>query len=293
MSQVEHAPRSDRVVDAWVNLTDPDAQGVWDRPEMRSISKMFHRQMAGWGTGATAEDLVARMDAGGIEVGMVSASVASAVVGDVLRRDTLPAVCEALALSCEKFPGRLFPVPIIDPRARMDAVRGMEIGAKELGVKGYRVFPAIIGLPPDDRLYYPIYAKAVELGVPISINVGLPGPLLYGEVQRPMALDRVCIDFPDAVLIGAHGASPWHQEMVALMTKHENLHLMMSAWAPKYYPGEIIDFMHQRGSSKVMFASDYPLIDFERCMREIRALGLRPDVERAFLADNATRVYAL
>ncbi len=221
------------------------------------------------------------------------ARLTSVAVGSVARRETVEEVSEALAEICARHPGKLFAAPLIDPRQAMPTLRGMEVAVNDYGVKAFRLFPASYQLPADHQLHYPIYAKAVELNVPVCINVGLPGPLMYGEVQRPMLLDRVCIDFPELVVVGAHMGSPWQAEMVSLMTKHTNLHLMTSAWAPKYYPREILDFMKQRGKSKVLFASDFPMLSFERCVREISGLDLPRDVLDAFLFGNAARVFDL
>lgn len=279
--------------DAWVNWVDVDNKTVWDGPEMRSISAMFHRSSDIWEKPLTVEETVELMDASHITGGLLAGAVTSTLVGNVAHRSTIEEVSAELAKICAAHPGRLFPAPIIDPRGVMDTTRGMEVAVRDHGVKAFRLFPAIYQLAPDHAIHYPLYAKAVELGVPVCINVGLPGPLFYGDVQRPGALDRVCIDFPELVVVGAHVGSPWQQELVALMTKHQNLHLMTSAWAPRYYPEEILAFMRKRGRTKVMFASDYPLINFERCMREVADLDLPDDVLDDFLYDNAARVFDL
>jgi uncharacterized protein len=43
----------------------------------------------------------------------------------------------------------------------------------------------------------------------------------------------------------------------------------------------------------VLFATDFPVLDFSRTMQEIRDLDLRPNVLPKFLRDNAIRVYKL
>jgi predicted TIM-barrel fold metal-dependent hydrolase len=42
-----------------------------------------------------------------------------------------------------------------------------------------------------------------------------------------------------------------------------------------------------------LFGTDYPVLAFERTMREISDLELGPEVESAFLRNNAIRVYGL
>ena len=106
-----------------------------------------------------------------------------------------------------------------------------------------------------------------------------------------MHLDRVCLDFPELKLVMAHGADPWWGVAIRLMLKYRNLYLMTSAYAPKYLPPELISFMNTRGSDKVMFASDHPVLSMERCIAEAQDLDLREGVLDKYLYANAERVF--
>jgi hypothetical protein len=106
-----------------------------------------------------------------------------------------------------------------------------------------------------------------------------------------MHLDKVCLHFPELKLVMAHGADPWWNEACRLMLKYHNLHMMTSAYLPKYFPPELIHFMNTRGKNKVMFASDHPAIQMDRCLAEALALDLRPGVLECFLYENANRVF--
>jgi predicted TIM-barrel fold metal-dependent hydrolase len=48
--------------------------------------------------------------------------------------------------------------------------------------------------------------------------------------------------------------------------------------------------MNTRGQNKVIFASDHPVLSFERCLEEAQALDLREGVLDKFLYANAERV---
>ena len=136
-----------------------------------------------------------------------------------------------------------------------------------------RITPFMINLPPNDRVYYPVYAKCIELDLPISINTGIPGPPMPGKCQDPMYLDEVCVFFPELKLVMAHGADPWWDVAIRLMIKYRNLYLQTSAYAPRYFPPQLIQFMNTRGQDKIMFASDHPVLSFERCIKEARGAG--------------------
>jgi predicted TIM-barrel fold metal-dependent hydrolase len=76
------------------------------------------------------------------------------------------------------------------------------------------------------------------------------------------------------------------------MLKWPNLHYMTSAFAPKHIPGEIIDYVNTRGADKVMFASDYPLLTLDRCLREVVELPFRDrDRFEKFVARNAEALF--
>ena len=141
--------------------------------------------------------------------------------------------------------------------------------------------------PPSDAVYYPLYTKCCELGLPLCLNTGIPGPPLPGDAQNPMHLDRVCIRFPELKLCMIHGADPWWEEAIRLMIKYRNLRLMTSAWSPKYLPASLIHYLNTRGQERVLFATDSPVLSMERCIGEARALELRPGVLEKYLFENA------
>jgi len=141
--------------------------------------------------------------------------------------------------------------------------------------------------PPSDAVYYPLYTKCCELDLPLFLNTGLPGPPIPGEVQNPIHLDRVCVRFPELRLAMMHGADPWWDVAIRLMIKYQNLRLVTSAWAPRHLPESLLHFMRTRGKSRVMFASDSPVLSISRCVKEASELDLPPEVLDAYLYENA------
>ena len=86
----------------------------------------------------------------------------------------------------------------------------------------------------------------------------------------------------------AHGADPWWNEAGRLMIKYRNLYMMTSAYLPKYFPPEFIQFMNTRGKTKVMFASDHPAIQMDRCLESALAReDFREGILDRFLYQNA------
>jgi predicted TIM-barrel fold metal-dependent hydrolase len=140
---------------------------------------------------------------------------------------------------------------------------------------------------PSDAVYYPLYTKCCELDLPLFMNTGLPGPPIPGEVQNPIHLDRVCVRFPELRLAMMHGADPWWDVAIRLMIKYENLRLVTSAWAPRHLPESLLHFMRTRGKTRVMFASDSPVLSIRRTVKEASELDLPPEVLDNYLYQNA------
>lgn len=145
--------------------------------------------------------------------------------------------------------------------------------------------------PPSDAVYYPLYAKCAEINLPLCVNTGIPGPPIPGEVQNPIHLDRVCVRFPELKLCMIHGADPWWDIAIRMLIKYRNLRLMTSAWSPKRLPDELLHYMRTRGTDKIIFASDWPVLRQHRVVPEANALDLPPEVLDNYLYNNAQQFF--
>jgi hypothetical protein len=185
----------------------------------------------------------------------------------------------------------------VDPCRGLQGLRDLEHAVRDLGFVGAHLYPHWFGLPPDHAKYYPYYARCAELGIPIMMQIG--HNLVYSKerrlpsVGRPICLDQVAIDFPELTLIGIHIGVPWTEEAISMAWKHENVYLAGDAYAPKHWPKSFVHYANSYGSHKVLFGTDWPVIDPERAVGEIDALGLRPEALRALMRDNALRVFGL
>jgi predicted TIM-barrel fold metal-dependent hydrolase len=176
----------------------------------------------------------------------------------------------------------------------MPTLRELEAFVRNLPVVSTVVGPSFWGdgqYDAGNAVYYPLYTKCCELELPLCLNTGLPGPPIPGEAQNPIHLDRVCVRFPELRLCMIHGADPWWEIAIRLMIKYPNLHLMTSAWAPKYLPESLLHFMRTRGKKKVIFASDAPVLSITRTLGEARRLDLPPAVLDDYLYGNAQRFF--
>ena len=111
------------------------------------------------------------------------------------------------------------------------------------------------------------------------------------SVARPILLDQVAIDFPDLPIIGIHIGVPWTDEMIAMCWKHPNIYTAGDAYAPKHWPAQYVRYADSYGSHKVLFGTDWPVIDPERAVNEVAALGLRPASLARVMRENALAVF--
>jgi len=172
----------------------------------------------------------------------------------------------------------------------MKSLRALEAFIGGLPVAYAVVGPSFWGdgmYPPSDAVYYPLYTKCCELDLALCLNTGIPGPPLPAEPQDPIHLDRVCLRFPELRLCMIHGADPWWETAIRLMLKYKNLRLMTSAWSPKRLPDSLINYMATRGKERILFATDYPVLSFDRCLGEAAALDLDNEVRERWLYHNA------
>lgn len=220
---------------------------------------------------------------------MDEVGIARAMIGVSDENETAKA---ALA----RHPDRFFAAADANPNGAMDEVRRIERLHRELGIKAVTAFPSGMNpqVPINDKKWYPIYAKCVELDLPFCCCVGVPGPRLPMEPQKVEHVDEVCWFFPELKFVMRHGAEPWTELAVKLMLKYEHLYYSTSAFAPKYYPKAVIDFANTRGSDKVMYAGYFPMgLSLERIFRELPDVPFRDEVWPKFLRDNAVRVFKL
>ena len=249
-----------------------------ENPLTKDVNEFYFKQGNEFFRDCTIDGLLGEMDSIGVEHGVLS----------IDPENPPPRILEF----SRRHPDRFSLCPIVDIRHLLDAVRAVEDLVNSEQVALVRVMPALMEKPPTHAYYYPLYAKCVELDLPISLFTGIPGPRLDAESQNPIYLDRVCRDFPTLGIIMTHGADPWWGTAMRLMIKYPNLYMMTSAWMPKYLPDELLHFMNTRGRDRVMWASDHPVLDMGRCLDNTDEIAgrLRPGVMEAYLYENAKRV---
>lgn len=192
----------------------------------------------------------------------------------------------------QEFPEAVFGLYGVNPRRRMEAVAEFERVVREHGFKGLHIHPHGFGWPPNHAYYFPFYAKAEELDVPVVVSMGHTLDKMPIEPGRPAHLDEVALYFPQLRIVCAHTGWPWVEEAIALAAKHPNVFLGTSAYAPRYWDAALVQFIDsRRGRDKVLWGTDWPLVHHAESLEQIRGLGLRDESEHRLLYDNAAQVF--
>src|SRR3984957_9930343 len=167
--------------------------------------------------GLMPDEVVAQMDAAGI---------ARLLITSWIRPGRVLASNDRVAEFVQAHPDRFCGIACVDLERPVAAVRELDRAVNDLGFKALRVLPWLWKLPPNDRLYYPLYVKCIELDIPFCTQVGHTGPLMPSETGRPVPyLDEVALTFPELVIVGGHIGHPWTDEMIGLAWKHERVYI--------------------------------------------------------------------
>jgi hypothetical protein len=274
------------IVDGWVNLIPEAFASQWMAKEsQQGVVELFGEDLA---KSPTVEGLIEAMDDAGIDLGVLTSGLADP---ERSHRAGGYAAEDAVAIA-EAHPGRFLVAPTIERAARptRNCARVREL-AQHPAVAMLRVTPLVEQYELNHRLYYPVYATCEELGLPVSINVGVPGPQVRSRCQDPVLLEDVLIDFPGLTVVGAHMGHPYEALLIQYMLKWPQLHLMTSAYLATYMDPGLVRFMDSsRGRGRVLFASDHPVIPARKALDAARKLPLSDEGMALFLGGAAHRV---
>jgi len=268
------------IIDAW-------AQPVFKTGIVPEVVRLFERSGSAQliGTEIGPSEMVGLMDAAGIDRVLLSAWH---------RPGSWVITNDQVATFTQAYPERFIGVAAVDLEHPLAAVRELDRAVSELGFRALRVVPWLWNRAPNDKFYFPLYVKCIELDIPFCTQVGHTGPLMPSETGRPVPyLDEVALVFPELRIVAGHIGHPWTDEMIGVAWKHDNVFIDTSAYLPRYYPPQLIHYLKTYGRDKVLFGTNFPQLSFAKCVEQVEALGLPADVRARFLHANAEAVFKL
>ena len=199
-----------------------------------------------------------------------------------------------------KYPERFIGCAYVDPHEGMKGVRELERAVRELGMKCFYASPYRYGVRANDKKFYPLYAKAVELGIPVFVYTTMTYRTDFPmDIGHPLHLDEVAMDFPEMKIIAGLGGWPWVPDMVGVARRHQNVYISTAGHRPKHLttPGSGWEMLMQFGNTllqdRIVFASSWATyaMPVNEVVREMSALPLKDEVKEKWLYKNAARLF--
>jgi uncharacterized protein len=209
-----------------------------------------------------------------------------------------PEVNDWSAKYCSADPKRLIAFGGVDPKTIPDAAAEVDRLAK-IGIRALKLHPPHQVLSPNAYMtgldpLAKVYERAQVNGLPIMIHTGtsiFPGA--RNRHAQPLLVDDVSIDYPNLVVILAHGGRPlWMEEAFFLVRRHKNMYMDISGIPPlkllEYFP-RIEDI-----ADKVLWGTDWPgpgVPGIRKVLDQFQSVMISDSARQKILYDNAARLF--
>ncbi len=233
----------------------------------------------------TGESLFNAMEEAGVDVAFALREPAMDVVGHVTSMSTNGYIIQQIA----PYKGRIYLECNVGPilrRGVKNAIWELEYLVKEHDARLCKVYQPEDEGPLNDPRMWPFYEKAQELGIPLTIHLGMAyEPPHMTKYTLPILLDDVLTDFPDLKVIAYHLGWPYHEELFGLAGKHKNLYISITGiigWLERaryrgyHYIGEALEWA---GPDKIVMGLDLPFNDMKRIVDFIRNLEIPEELQ--------------
>ena len=276
------------------------------------------------------EERIKLMDAAGVDVAVLSVTSPGAEqfpvgVGVKVAEDANDRLAEAI----DKHPDRFAGFASLAPKDVDWSIQELQRCIKDLGFKGWNTHSNYGDSYLDEKRYWPLLAKCVELDVPIYLHPAVPmipqlrefgmvlgGPTLGFGIEVMYCFMRMIVrgvfdEFPALkIIMGHYGeALPFLVDRVdrAYMQHHEKPNPEIGPgskeWAShyvkknlyvttsgNYLPAAFYCTRDGIGLDKILLGTDYPYEDMDACMDFLRSLPLTEEEKTAVYEGNAERL---
>lgn len=240
---------------------------------------------------ATAEELLTSMDDAGIDL---SVMLNIGWVSHDLCVRTNDYIMDAMA----RHPARLIGFCAVQPAAGDAAIAEVErcakAGARGIGelrsdMQGFDLTDEVVMKPITDAAIRHDLVLLTHASEPVGHQYPGKGAI------TPDILYSFILGCPDLRLVCAHwgGGLPFYALMPEVAKALTGVYFDTAATVFLYEPRVFEQMSSILGSSKILFGTDYPLLDQDRVIRQVRSSQLPEDARRAILGDNARTLLSL
>jgi uncharacterized protein len=265
----------------------------YDRVFSKSLERSDWKDAPEEDSAQELTDYLATYDAMNVDFVVIRARDAETTFGVKVRNEDVAEFCHANG-------PRFIGLAGVDPNKGMVAIREFEHAIKELGLRGLNLQCFEHKLHINAKEMYPLYAKCIELDVPVNIHLGqsfsTQSPMAFGQ---PKNLDEVLVHFPELKVVSGVPGFPWTLELIGAAWRHRNLHIGINAVRPKVLTTQHSGFepLVQYGNTllqdQILVGSNWPLQPIEQFYEEIDDLPLKEQVKEKWIGGNAARLFNL
>ncbi len=278
-----------KAIDFMYYVATPEFIAKWNDAKKGELICRMERAIGSLPSFESIEAMVGKMDEANVERVFITQTKMWSYWNKWMYMDT---TLDEVAQYTRRYPDRFVGLAGYNPFRIRESLREIEVAVKEYEFKGVYVHIYGFDIPLHDRKMYPLYAKCVELDIPVSIQVGHVLESMPSEHGRPMYLDQIACDFPNLKIVGAHTGWPWVEELISACYKWDNIWFGADAWMPKYLKPEIIQFINSRmGQDRCLWGTNG--LPWKESLDQVEELKLRPDSKRKVLRDNAVELFRL
>lgn len=223
-----------------------------------------------------------------------------------------------------RHPTRFFGICVLPLQDMSAAIKELERCVNVLGMKGILLYTNLNGKFADEPEFRPLFAKAVELDVPILLHPAKPitteivkkyemTSTLGNMFDNTIALTRIVMsgmldEFPKLKLVCPHlgGTLPYivgrldHQVTVLKrgprnLARKPSEYLREQVWYDVVSPLPLaVKFMHDfAGPDRLLFSSDHPWVEPDVIVDTVREAGLSAEAEQKIFSLNARKLFRL
>ena len=240
---------------------------------------------------ATADELIASMDQNGIDLSVI-------LNGGWATHELCVEFNNYILESISRYPDRLVGFCTVQPQSVEEAIAEIERCAKG-GIRG------VGEIRPDVQPFNFAEREAMEPFIEVMKEYNL---ILLTHASEPVGhqyqgkgsitpdmLYPFITDFPDLTIVCAHwgGGLPFYALMPEVKEAMGNVFFDTAASPFLYNPqiyGQVIQVV---GADKILFGSDYPLLNQSRLLKEIDSQDLPPETKNLILSGNALRLLGM
>lgn len=245
----------DAFFDGWVDNIEANTAAA--PPRQREVLTRMFRAI---NDDPLCDEYVAQMDAAGISRAVLLIIDFKYVYGEPF--EDMVAIYAAHRQVLDRHPGRFICYAGVDPRRGAAGVDLLEIGLRDYGFSGLKLYPPC-GFDPSDPRLFPYYELCAARQAPVLSHVGPTTPTLSFRHARPEGMDEAARRFPKVNFILGHAGSTHYQDAALIAEYRPNVFLDLSGFQSATRRGgfqDLIRFHRNHGIvNKLLFGTDWPI----------------------------------